>query len=761
MVSGLKLLALSSDGMLARYAWSFLPGALWLAAAALVLAAFGVAMRRGLPKRHAARITQATLGVLVVLALVHAFRLRWLSDDAFISFRYADNWARGNGLVYNVGERVEGYTNFLWTAVLTLGVVAGIHPGHLSLVLSLACLATTLVVVTRLARRLLPADAELPGALAAAGLAASYVFASFGTSGLETMAAALAVLVAVERAEAGRAFSAGLSAVVATFLHPDHALFYAALGAVVALPAGARVRRIALYAAPFVLLFLPYYAARYAYYGDFFPNTYYAKSGGSQYFRQGVVYLALSGLVAGLYAVVPLAAYGVVLARRTAFGRFVMLGVPLYLVYVTKIGGDFMLGRLLCSVMPPLFIAAELGVRALLARRKVALGAVALGALAPVALPNGVVGPSEKYLEIADERTFYPLVGLFPIEVDSSYTYRAYKFKRLFRKSPRRPRFAVGSVGIFGYLTRYFVMDVFGLVNRDVAHQKIRVRGRPGHEKVATAGNVFASAADFSDVEPWPEEYLKWSSFKVGDGTYWVSRYDPRVVRAARAEGAKLPQIEKRIAEYDASDRSSAQIACDLWFFDQIYFAHTKNDELKKTLGTAVRRENPALAGLEELLVGALPLRDPSWRHTKLFSFDDVSSWSVRGDAFASGPAEREIGTQARVFGASGKFANSFVRSLGDRAKGSLRSPKFRLSGDALTLSVGGGRTRRVFVRLLVGDEVVASATGCGTDVLGRRVFPIASHRGRDAELELVDRGDGSWDHLLVDEVVEWTVSRP
>ena len=46
----------------------------------------------------------------------------WVDDDAFISFRYARNLAEGNGLVFNTGERVEGYSNFLWTVVM-----AGCH----------------------------------------------------------------------------------------------------------------------------------------------------------------------------------------------------------------------------------------------------------------------------------------------------------------------------------------------------------------------------------------------------------------------------------------------------------------------------------------------------------------------------------------------------------------------------------------------------------------------------------------------------------
>src|SRR5687768_17195064 len=43
-------------------------------------------------------------------------------DDSYISFRYARNWARGLGLVYNEGERIEGYTNFLWTIILGVGI---------------------------------------------------------------------------------------------------------------------------------------------------------------------------------------------------------------------------------------------------------------------------------------------------------------------------------------------------------------------------------------------------------------------------------------------------------------------------------------------------------------------------------------------------------------------------------------------------------------------------------------------------------------
>ncbi len=76
---------------------------------------------------HAAILVAAllTLGAL----LLHAREYQFLTDDAYISFRYARNLADGHGLVFNPGfERVEGYTNLLWVLILAAGALAGIAP---------------------------------------------------------------------------------------------------------------------------------------------------------------------------------------------------------------------------------------------------------------------------------------------------------------------------------------------------------------------------------------------------------------------------------------------------------------------------------------------------------------------------------------------------------------------------------------------------------------------------------------------------------
>jgi len=51
----------------------------------------------------------------IAVRLVVYFATHYAVDDAFITFRYAANIANGNGLVYNLGERVLGTSTPLFT----------------------------------------------------------------------------------------------------------------------------------------------------------------------------------------------------------------------------------------------------------------------------------------------------------------------------------------------------------------------------------------------------------------------------------------------------------------------------------------------------------------------------------------------------------------------------------------------------------------------------------------------------------------------
>ena len=87
-------------------------------------------------------VWRGRLSVLACLAismalLGHAFAYNFLCDDAYISFRYVQNALLWRGLVFNPGDPVEGYTNFLWVVQLCLLGRAGLGPEDGSLALSL------------------------------------------------------------------------------------------------------------------------------------------------------------------------------------------------------------------------------------------------------------------------------------------------------------------------------------------------------------------------------------------------------------------------------------------------------------------------------------------------------------------------------------------------------------------------------------------------------------------------------------------------
>ena len=82
------------------------------------------------------------LSVFALLSIPYLCLVRrfwFITDDAFISFRFSRNLALGHGLRYNLGEHVpvEGYSNFLWVVI-----GAGFEFLHLDLTLFMPLLST-------------------------------------------------------------------------------------------------------------------------------------------------------------------------------------------------------------------------------------------------------------------------------------------------------------------------------------------------------------------------------------------------------------------------------------------------------------------------------------------------------------------------------------------------------------------------------------------------------------------------------------------
>lgn len=209
----------------------------------------------------------------------------FVQDDAFISLRYSANLARGEGLVFNPGERVEGFTNMAWTLLgglcLKLGLPAlGIWQA-LGILAALGTVALAFVITHALA-------GVLPALGAAVVLAGCTTLHAWSGSGLETSFFTFLVVGAFRAEQQGRSRLAFGLLGLAQWTRPEALLVAAALGYVKLRVAHARGhldgprllglgREFACYALPAVALLL----LRAGYYGSLVPNTYLVKGSGA------------------------------------------------------------------------------------------------------------------------------------------------------------------------------------------------------------------------------------------------------------------------------------------------------------------------------------------------------------------------------------------------------------------------------------------------------------------------------------------------
>ena len=474
-----------------------------------------------------------------------------MADDAFIHLRVVEQVLHGNGPVFNAGERVEASTSPLWVLLLAL-VSAPRIVGPEKAAVGLALLSTIggVLLAAWGAGRLWRTDTDrgavwlLPvGAGIVAVLAPMWDFA---TSGLETgfgflwLGGCFALLTRLLEPE-GRwsAFrNLALAASLGPLIRPEFALFTATFaGAALLLGKGAAARsrrfRLRLIVAALAIP-AAYQVFRMGYYGALVPNTAFAKEASRAWWSQGLRYL---GDFAATYRIwVPLlAAVALVMggARRGWLAprhRLVVLAAPVlggvgHAVYITRVGGDFMHGRLLLPglfavVMPVMVVPVRNAVQ------WVTAGAVAVWAVVcGVHLRVPYVMTADGF---TDERAFYsqgtkrsnPVTAAdfvrHPFHEDAVEALRLRSEGRRvvawrpdygaygFATAPLRPdfRFPVAFssdyVGVMGFVSGpdVYVADRMGLGDTVAARVAITSRGRPGHEKQLPMAWVLGRVAD-------------------------------------------------------------------------------------------------------------------------------------------------------------------------------------------------------------------------------------------------------------------------
>ena len=319
---------------------------------------------------HRQSLSARVCSYILIAAAAAAFlylcnRYTLTQDDAYISFRFAANWLAGDGLVFNAGEYVEGYTNFLWVILLALfkgllGIDFLASSRFLGILAGVSVFPLLYLLLNRHEEKQVP----VLFLAAAMALLANLSVAYWSTASLETVAFAAVILSALVCEYRKPELTPALL-VIATLLRPEGGLVFG----VVLLDRLLRERGFPVrYFLIYVIFLLPFGAFKLLYYGSLFPNPYYAKSGvGLEYILSGLDYLWYFISSLGLYGFVFLPP---LLMIRKLWRQYSLLYLflILYFAYIVWVGGDvLMVYRFFVPVVPSLYFLFVVSSRELLA----------------------------------------------------------------------------------------------------------------------------------------------------------------------------------------------------------------------------------------------------------------------------------------------------------------------------------------------------------------------------------------------------------
>lgn len=403
----------------------------------------------------------------------------WGSDDAYISYRYAQNLVLGHGLVYNPGERVEGYTNFLWVLIIALGRLV-ISPDNIyafSCLLNLFLVAIMLFIFYRYTRNRFGEEKAILASFLFALCPPIWVWVGSGTEAILVLLVQLATWVTVEsilqKQQPMKLLLFGVLLIFSILLRADG--FILPLIVILYLLIKKRYQ-LALFVGGVALFAMaPYFLWRYEYYGYLLPNTYYAKVSGPLLlrikaaliqlelliYRQGLIIYLLAFLFIGFKFLTKEKQQNTADTNGIGFpGLFIIV----WLSYWLYIGGDHFDERFLLILFP-------------------------MGIVAWLAIINNVL--KKKWVIFLIAITFFmqlrPLIPLGFYQ-DKRFRYSISKYdswitlgKFLGKQYPGKT-IAVGAAGKIPYFSGLKTIDMLGLNDKHIAHGEATFFS-PGHNK--------------------------------------------------------------------------------------------------------------------------------------------------------------------------------------------------------------------------------------------------------------------------------------
>jgi len=469
--------------------------------------------------------------------------LDFVKDDAYITWHYAQNILLGNGLTFNVGERVEGSTTFLWIFVALPFEALGLDLFQVFEILGTVMLGTLLWLMAMIHRRAYGLEASLGHVYAAIWLSCSSTATLWATSGMEgplgTLLPTLAFYLtfeALRRDSQKWALWAGIVIGLGCLTRPEVHL----IGAILSLPVlwrsikARKLDRLTLFwLGGLLVITAPTHLFRYVYFGGLFPNPMYVKTSSSFLIvetglRTLYDMLAFNGIGA-LAMLAPLA----FMDRKHLVQKSLMaLIAASFMVYIVKVGADEMRWhRLYLPALPFLAMLGGFGLRNLwlavttaLSNRKWALVAMAV-VCTGIAL--GGAGASFGYS--------YTSMAGFNGRGDLSGTYHPDMGKFIVRHERPGGLVAFQDMGSTPYHSQDLsYLDFIGLTDYTIA----RARARYGL-------HAFAATEADRDKPAWQEEMR----------TYFFERNPEWAILTTYVPGGSAPSVSERYAR-DPTPRS-------------------------------------------------------------------------------------------------------------------------------------------------------------------------------------------------------------
>lgn len=688
-----------------------------------------------------------TVPILLALPLLlhHASAIHpYMADDSLIVARYAERLIEGHGLTWTDGERVEGYSNLLWTVSVAAIGALGIDVLDAARLLGVLCMATVFVAIACAYKPRTLAEL-VPPTIAALLFASAGPIRVWAIGGLEqSMVAALLAwaLVAVfpildgKDQSTRRALIVGIPLALLCWTRPDGPLFTAVFASVTVLQFELRrtgwLLALRMTALP-VLAVAMQLAFRLIYYGDWLPNPAYIKARvASDRLDAGLDYVigGWEWMVPALVLTVLSLVVSFVGKHQRSRSILLLCCFFAWAAYLVSIGGDIFAGR---RHLVPLWLLLTFmvapGLDWIIRRDRIWLTLLVALLSLPAVHRLGEQQTEDPKIRQAKRQTWQ-----WEGEILARVLGEGFR--------EQQPLLAVTAAGTLPYFSKLPCLDMLGLNDRHIARQRPEQAGDLAHDH--------ADAKYVLDREPDLIVFTLGQSpgFEVGrqmlrdprfkrdymqvvfrgyvpherDGKVYVRTHgrvgmqiddDLVTVPGYLLQGKGVfaqPGVDEGIEAVIPANAKLASKPLPLsrgtWRvsvsppnpdIDVGLYVGNRRGQVLSVNGDEQVRVRVTSRGVSSPLgtiriervadnVVASPnatvLATPSYSSVEsLGSFEKgLKGWRRKGNAFKNNPSSRKRKGQAKITGNVGKFLNSYGPKTGDKPMGKLTSKPFTAS---------------------------------------------------------------------------------